>query len=318
MRLSALVRFLAWSLSAIFFAQAYAAPLADINSLVAQIVGAAGQVNYTGIATYEYAGRRSIVRLSSRMHEGMRHRQVDYLDGGPRKISHHADDINCLSEENLEPLMGTFLGVHGLHRNLYKHYSVVVDNPSQVGGRGVNVLRIIPNDAHRFGYVVGLDVTTGLVLRAALVNAQGQALERFQFLELMVEPPSNGTVSNIIPQRGPCQAAVRAKRLEQPGWFPEWLPPGFELRAHGAGHADRLWTYLYSDGIAGISIFIEPTGTQVPPSFDANLGATAVLHRQAKLGKQSYSVSIVGEIPRATAKKIANQIKYRDEKQPQR
>ena len=53
MRVCTLLRTAAWVLSTTFSAQAYAATPSGIGSLIEQIVGAAGHVNYTGVATYE-------------------------------------------------------------------------------------------------------------------------------------------------------------------------------------------------------------------------------------------------------------------------
>ena len=317
MRVCTLLRTAAWVLSTTFSAQAYAATPSGIGSLIEQIVGAAGHVNYTGVATYEYAGRRSIIRLSSRMHEGLRQRQVVYLDGAQRKVSRYTNAINCLAAENLAPLIGNFISVRGAHRDLYEHYSVVVDNPARVVGRNVDVLRIIPVDTYRYGYSVALDRDTGLVLRSSVVNAQGQVLERFQFIELMLDPAQSADRDIIAPDAGNehCEDGGAGKALDGPGWFPEWLPPGFMLRGSDMARSDGVSSYMYSDGIAAISVFIEPTGADAPPSFDANLGATAVVHQQARLGADNYSVSVVGEIPRAAAKKIANQVVYLVERQ---
>ena len=317
MRVCTLLRTAAWILATTFSAQAYAATPSGIGSLIEQIVGAAGHVNYTGVATYEYAGRRSIIRLSSRMHEGLRQRQVVYLDGTQHKVSRYTNAINCLAAKNLAPLISDFISIRGSHRDLYRHYSVVVDNPAQIVGRNVDVLRIIPRDVYRFGYSVALDRDTGLVLRSSVVNAQGQALERFQFIELMLDPVRSPESDVIAPDAHSehCHDGGAGKAPEGPGWFPEWLPPGFVLRGSDMAGGDGVSSYMYSDGIAAISVFIEPTGADAPPSFDANLGATAVVHQQARLGADDYSVSVVGEIPRAAAKKIANQMVYLDDRQ---
>lgn len=320
MRVCTLLRTAAWVLSTTFSAQAYAVTPSGIGSLIEQIVGAAGHVNYTGVVTYEYAGRRSIIRLSSRMHEGLRQRQVVYLDGAQHKVSRYTNAINCLAAENLAPLISNFISVLGSHRDLYQHYSVVVENPSRVVGRNVDVLRIVPSDAYRFGYSVALDRDTGLVLRSSVINAQGQVVERFQFIELMLDPDRFPDSDIIAPdaENEHCKGSVAVKALEGPGWLPEWLPPGFVLRGTDMSRSDGVSSYMYSDGIAAISVFIDPTGEDAPPSFDANLGATAVVHQQARLGADNYSVSVVGEIPRAVAKKIANQVVYRIERQLQR
>lgn len=320
MRVCTLLRTAAWILSTTFSAQAYAATPSGIGSLIEQIVGAAGYVNYTGVATYEYAGRRSIIRLSSRMHEGLRQRQVVYLDGTQHKVSRYTNAINCLAAKNLAPLISDFISVRGAHRDLYQHYSVVVDNPARVVGRKVDVLRIVPSDAYRYGYSVALDRDTGLVLRSSVFNAQGQELERFQFIELMLDPVRSHDIDIIASNAGNehCEVGVAGTVPEGPGWFPEWLPPGFVLRGSVMARSDGLSRYIYSDGIAAVSVFIEPTGTDAPPSFDANLGATAVVHQQARLGADNYSVSVVGEIPRASAKKIANKVVYLNKRLPLR
>ena len=63
---------------------------------------------------------------------------------------------------------------------------------------------------------------------------------------------------------------------------------------------------MYTDGLAVFSVYIDASeSSQSLPGIEANVGATVLVLRKAKFNNQQYAVTVVGEIPRSTAARIA-------------
>ena len=86
------------------------------------------------------------------------------------------------------------------------------------------------------------------------------------------------------------------------GWVAGWLPAGFELLQ--STFQDEQASLVYGDGISVVSVFIEPVlETFLPPS-NAQRGATAIYINYLSTRTETYLVSVVGEVPMATAERV--------------
>jgi len=98
----------------------------------------------------------------------------------------------------------------------------------------------------------------------------------------------------------------------QSGWRVGAALPGFrkivEVRRM-LRDAQPVGQIVYSDGIAAVSIFIEPiTGRAGPAEVGlAGMGAVNVYTREVA----DHLVTVVGEAPAASVQRIANTVEYR-------
>ena len=103
-------------------------------------------------------------------------------------------------------------------------------------------------------------------------------------------------------------------KLDFSKWTIKWMPDGFQrIRAvnrlvtdHTPGQADtqrELAQLVYSDGLAGISIFIEPWAKQRSGAL-LQQGALNVLGK--RLG--DFWLTIVGEVPLPALRQVADSI----------
>ncbi|MGB1222115.1 MAG: MucB/RseB C-terminal domain-containing protein, partial [Alcanivoracaceae bacterium] len=99
------------------------------------------------------------------------------------------------------------------------------------------------------------------------------------------------------------QAVVseRPVRLE-----PRWLPAGFRE----AGADTRLeqgypvTARSYSDGLASFTLFAEPLAERTMRDSVGRRGPTLLVTRVVELGGDRFAVSLVGEVPPATAEQV--------------
>ena len=93
------------------------------------------------------------------------------------------------------------------------------------------------------------------------------------------------------------------------GWMVEDLPAGFqkvtELRRNLPGRPNPVNQLIYSDGLASLSVFVEPNGAP-PRTAEASSedGTTTFFARP--MGEQL--VTVLGEVPLVTAQQVGRSV----------
>ena len=178
---------------------------------------------------------------------------------------------------------------------LSQHYSVDFEAGTAVAGRATTAVTLKPKDVLRLGYLMNMDVETGLPLRVMAFTAEGQMLERYEFAEIIVKPVEQDTVS------APTDPIAS-------GYAFASLPPGFVLLAA----SQQEGPHVVSDGLATASLFVEPLPELLSPGEGASLsGATLTYTRGMTMNGVGYLVTVIGEIPVNTARLLADAIRPR-------
>jgi sigma-E factor negative regulatory protein RseB len=88
-------------------------------------------------------------------------------------------------------------------------------------------------------------------------------------------------------------------------------PHGFkkltELKRSIAGRASTVSHIVFSDGLAAVSVFIEPLPKILPARSLSHQGAVNIYTRPIA----DYMVTVLGETPAATVMQIANSLEFR-------
>ena len=193
-------------------------------------------------------------------------------------------------------------------------YDVAIVRRDRVAGRNAVMLAVRPHDSYRYGHRIWLDVATGFPLQTKLIDVDGTAIEQVKFADIRLgETIREESLQSSINTAGFRWFAEPKKvvRTEiESDWVSDNLPPGFRsVSAHAeneAGRAERVTHMMFSDGLANVSVFIEPSGDENAP-------------RRAQVGTStSFSVTIngsrvtaVGEVPAATTEQIARSMQPR-------
>jgi sigma-E factor negative regulatory protein RseB len=169
-------------------------------------------------------------------------------------------------------------------------------------------------------------------LKTQLCDSRGQVIEQIFFARL--DMPESIPDSDLAPavrtegmrwvRQGPshdaASPALSAYRASE-------LPPGFHLTVAGAqtiGGARVPASHLvYSDGLATVSVFIEPPRTDAQGAGSGAAAAPAApaeppMQGLARVGSgfafstvvQGHQVTAVGEVPAQTVEFIAHAVKY--------
>ena len=272
---------------------------------------AARRLDYAGTLVYQQGAEVRMSRIVHVFDGRVSHERLQPMDGQPREFIRRADEVKCLIPESRRvvverkgradsfPAFGAAAAAE-----LLQHYSVKVVGRERVGGFDCQLLEIQPRQGDRYGYRLWVDRATGLLLRSQTLNERGDVLEQMTFAEVRIGGVDREQLKPSWPTDGwkVDETAHRPVDLREQGW--RLLPPsGFKplyavRRPMPAGPALQA---VYSDGLASLSVFIEPASAATAAEEVSQSGPINAYAR--RLGNSV--VTVVGEIPADTARAVA-------------
>ena len=194
---------------------------------------------------------------------------------------------------------------------LSAHYDFVLGGKGRIAGRAAQLVRIESKDEYKYNYWIWLDMESSLLLKAAYVNHEGEALEQLQLTHISVTEQPAGMLVEVLNRNFPTPLPNDALINEDStatNWKISWLPDGFELLKsdrHKLDLNNELTDYyLFSDGFVEISVFIQRPLPGKRLSGALTSGATTVYVHNGG----NFDVSVVGNVPSMTAKAIAESV----------
>lgn len=283
--------------------------------------------NYDGVFSYVHGGQVSTMRVVHGTLDGEPTERLIHLDGAPREVIRHGDKVACIlapGDKLLEledsipsgPFARSFARYSGA---LPQFYHLRVGRKGRFANRDAIELVIDPTDADRFGYRLWVDRKSALLLRSELVDQRGQRLETLQFVKVEIGKPIPPEELNPAPGPGRVLHNLTLAQGAEPtaspsAWTVAWLPPGFSMAAwdirRTPATSKSLDTLMYSDGLAAFSVFIEEMPRTGPGDEVSRRGATVAVAHSLQLPEgHPKLVTVVGEIPTDTARRIAASVK---------
>ncbi len=196
---------------------------------------------------------------------------------------------------------------------LEESYRFIAVGRSRVLGRVAQLVRIVAKDKYRFSYWLWLDQQSGLLLKMAVLTRQGQLLEQIQFTHIEVSEQLSESLAKFQLTELPAVITVNNQQQNKDlSWQVDWLPQGFSviksnqhnLNSYNRGDDKAVEFMLFSDGLAQVSVYVNPSEESYRAAEYASDGATIVFNHVL----QGIEVGVVGDIPLETAKRIAESI----------
>ena len=197
-------------------------------------------------------------------------------------------------------------------------YKVRQEGVERVAGVEADVVVLVPKDNMRFGYRVWTEPKKGLVVKLQTLDIDGKVLEQAAFSELQLDAPVQ--MDKLIQMMG----KVEGYRVEKPvllkttasaeGWVLKAPVAGFKpvscyKRPAGvagssqAAPGEEPLQWMFSDGLATVSIFVEPYDRQRhDKASNLSMGATQTMTKQL----DTYWLTVMGEVPMATLRLFAS------------
>lgn len=194
---------------------------------------------------------------------------------------------------------------------LSSQYDFVLGGKGRIAGRAAQLVRIESKDEYKYNYWIWLDTESSLLLKAAYVNHQGEALEQLQLTHISVTEQPAPMILEVLNRNFPTPLpgnALEGEKSNATNWRIGWLPKGFKLLKsdrHKLDLNNELTDYyLYSDGFVEISVFVQRPLPGRRLSGSLTSGATTIYVHNGG----NFDVSVVGNVPSQTAKAIAESV----------
>jgi sigma-E factor negative regulatory protein RseB len=191
------------------------------------------------------------------------------------------------------------------------YYNIAFAGSERVAGRDARILTIRPKDGYRYGYRLWLCRASAMPLKTQLIASDGALIEQILFTQ--IAQPESIPGEAVKPSRPAATAsAIRPSAAPKPALksFVDWeaarVPPGFEMTVPQArpspAHADGLRHVVYSDGLATVSLFVEPAVAAAEQAEGlSQVGATHIYTTTV----DGHMVTAVGEAPAETVEMLA-------------
>jgi sigma-E factor negative regulatory protein RseB len=296
----------------------------DALAWLQRIHVATQKLSYTGTFVYrsgEQAETSRIVHVVDR--SGIRER-LETLDGYPREIVRNGDEVKCYLPDRMTVKVDKQTD-HKIFpqllpenlQDLSEHYSLSSGEVERIAGRDSQAIALQPRDKLRYGRKLWADQKSGMLLKSQTFDVEGEMIEQFAFTQISIggkidhEELKPRLLAKARVWHIENSGAVEAN-LAASGWTINSQLPGFKKvteMKRTQGGSKEVGHVIYSDGLAAVSVFIEPMAnkTSPPPAGLSRQGAINIYSRQIA----GHLVTAVGETPAESVKSLAESVEYR-------
>ena len=243
--------------------------------------------------------------------------QLLQMDGPRREVVQRGNEISYF-EPGLDPftLNGDYIVdslpslVYTNFKRLSPWYDFISVGRTRIADRLCEVIRVVARDGTRYSYIVWLDSETRLPMRVDLLDRDGETLEQFRVIAFNMSDNVGSNMENLAKANLPPLLSVPAGDKVAFNWNPSWLPQGFAEVASSRRSLPTvdvpIESRLYSDGLFSFSVNI----SRATSSSSEQMLRTGRRTVSTTL-RDNTEITIVGEIPPPTAKRIADSIKFK-------
>lgn len=297
----------------------------DAMQWLQRVAVAARKLSYSGTFVYRNGSQSETSRIVHVASNGNQMEKLEVLDGSPREVIRHNDEVTCYLPESRLVIVeqrGTRRAFPALLpaslAGLGEHYAIRKAGNARIAGFDSQIVRLEPRDAWRYGHQFWIDQQSGLLLKADMFGGQGESLESMLFTELRIGEPAAPDALKPSYQAAMerkdgwqvRQARLRDIRDDAPWQFRAELP-GFRRQAAMSRNITRspgeeaheVLHWIFSDGLAALSVFISPLRGQPDPVEVGlkSMGAMNVMKRVV----DGHLIVVMGEVPPETVKHFA-------------
>lgn len=297
----------------------------DAREWLERMSRALANQNYDGRFFHLNGSRTELMRIVHRVDKGKVGERLVSLDGSGREIIRNEAEVVFYLPDKRTVLIekrtdnrSLLAALPSYSKELGEHYTIEKSGKVvRALGRKTQTVLVTPRDQYRYGYRLWLDQDTAMPLKSQVFDSEGRVLEQILFAELNLreripaeelKPAVSADNYRVLrqEQEAPRPAGSAGTGKAAVGWDVLRPPAGFRMAAWRlqvvAGSATPVLHLVYSDGLASVSVFIEPRDAAVERMRGlSRVGAASVFSRELD-GRQ---VTVLGEVPAATVQAIA-------------
>ncbi len=293
----------------------------DATSLLTRIQQAAQRENYSGTYVHQQGNQVQSSRVVHLLDKTGEHEKLELLDGQEREFIRNNDDVRCYVPDTKVLLVekraryDTFPALLTTEPvDIDRYYKLAVQGTDRVAGRVARLVVLEARDQQRYGYRLWFDRDTSLLLKAQTIGDKGVTIEQVAFTEVAIGGAIDSSrvkpsVANTDGWRIETNRMVPVD-LAKAGWSMSQPVAGFHqvmVVRRAFGGREDIGQMVYSDGLAAISIFIEPVAPRDAVEGDAVKGPVNVVMKR----HGDFWLTIVGDAPASSIRQMANAIDFK-------
>ena len=297
----------------------------EVNQWLERLAPALNMTSYRGVFVYARGDQVHSMQIAHRYRDGVVEERLVMQDGGSGEIVRRGVNVVCVLPDRgrirLDQVIPSGPFAEAFTSQLMpvsRWYSAEMVGEDRVAGYEAVEIALRSRDEYRYSHRLWLERTTGLLVKSHVRASSGDVMEQFQFTsleitddipdeEFEIRTQGREISRNLAADDGLAEASPVARMN---GWELGWRPDGFAPAA--APRAGRGQVVAFSDGLAAFSVFVEPAGRLNMPKGVSRIGATTIYMHALESGEREFLVTVVGEIPPATARKVAESVRVQD------
>lgn len=293
----------------------------DGLTLLQRIAQGSRQLTYSGTFVYRSGSRVDTSRIAHSLSNGLEFERIEALDGSPREVLRAGSEVKCFFPEEKLLIIESRASQRGFPSllpaglgSLPEHYAIRSGGLGRVAGVRSRAVLLEPRDDLRYGHEFWMDAASGLLLKANLIGGRGETLESFAFTQIKIGGPlDHDALKPGFDREGVRVQQVRTTELrtDDMGWTFRTVLPGFRkvaaMKRQAVSDAMESLHVVFSDGLASISVFIEPGADATATVSTATLGPVNVYRRQV----DEHRVVVMGEVPAVAVRRLGEGVERR-------
>jgi sigma-E factor negative regulatory protein RseB len=312
----------------------------EAQSWLSRIQSAAQKLNYAGTFVYQQGNQMRTSRVTHLLDGKNEIEKLEVLDGRPREYIRRNDEITCyvpeartlIIEKRATPDVFPSL-LAASPADLSQSYQLSKGETGRVAGHEAQAIILKPRDNLRYGYKFWAEKSSGLLLRAQTLDEKNDVVEQIAFTQISIGAVDKNHLRPSFPNTAKWHVEnAITSQASLSGWSVKSVPAGFrkirevkrmvadappialpsnshsEDRTPKQGAQREVSQLVFSDGVAAISVFVEP-GTQSRTEGTMQQGAMNIVGKR----QGDYWLTIVGEVPPAAIRQVANSIEFKSQ-----
>ncbi|HYD97647.1 MAG TPA: MucB/RseB C-terminal domain-containing protein [Noviherbaspirillum sp.] len=303
----------------------------EAQSWLKKMQAAAQKLNYSGTFVYQQGNQMRTSRITHVLDGRNEYEKLEVLDGKPREYVRTNDEVICYVPES-KTLLVEKRGVQDVFpailaaspAELEGLYSIRKGEVGRVAGYDCQAILLEPRDNMRYGYRLWVERSSGLLLRAQTLNEKQEVIEQIAFTQIAIGDVDRARAKSSFTNTSGWKVENAVMSQAGPsGWTVKSLPAGFKkvrevkrvVTDSGATESvapaslrsgqREVSQMVFSDGLAAISVFIEP-GSQSRTEGSMQQGALNIVGKR----QGDFWLTIVGEVPSTAIRQVANSIEF--------
>lgn len=283
---------------------------------------AAHKTDYSGIFIFQSGNYVETSRITHLFDGKDEHERLEGLDGERSEVIRRNGQIWCYLGDRKE-IVAKHDGSRTFPALLPSQLSLLQENyeirgaeEERVAGLQAHSVLFQPRDRLRYARKMWAHSESGLLLKAVVLDEHNHIIEQYAFTQLklggdidrkwiMQQKPGERTSDNALAGQEVNKAATASR------WVVYDLPAGFkkmaEMTRHLRGSHLPVTHLVYSDGLAGISVFIEKMGER--PAMKTGLHSRGVIQIYTKIQDENL-LTVIGEVPPRTVMQVAESVRF--------